>query len=135
MAKKPRSLKSQLLSAIGKVWMYWGPRLAVKRRCKNPDRPGWFKCSRCRTDIQKVEVDHIVPVILPEEGFVGWDKYIESKFVGEENLMGLCHECHLEKSKGENAVRREQKRISKLVCHHDDPSWCTDECPKRSKNK
>lgn len=111
--KKPRSLKSMLMSAIGKVWMYWGPRLAVKRACKNPDRPGWFKCSICKGDIQKVEVDHIQPVILPEEGFQGWDRYIESKFVGEEKLMGLCHDCHLKKSKEENKKRREIKKEKK----------------------
>lgn len=107
--KKPRSLKSSLMSAIGKVWMFYAPRLSVKKRCKNPDRTGWYFCEKCKADIQKVEVDHIVPVILPEEGFVDWNTYIASKFVTEENLMGLCHECHLAKSKEENRKRREIK--------------------------
>lgn len=108
--KKPRSLKAQLLSSIGKVWMYWPARLTVKRRCKNPNRTGWFKCEKGGCDIQKVEVDHIIPVILPEEGFKGWDKYIESKFVSEDKLMGLCHEHHQEKNKEENARRRKAKK-------------------------
>lgn len=108
--KKPRSLKSMLMSAIGKVWMYWPARLEVKRRCKNPSRTGWFKCEKGGCDIQKVEVDHITPVILPSEGFQGWDKYFESKFVTADKLMGLCHEHHLEKSKKENKLRRERKQ-------------------------
>jgi 5-methylcytosine-specific restriction endonuclease McrA len=112
--KKPRSLKSQLLSSIGKVWMYWPDRLAVKRRCKNPKRTGWFFCEQCKTDIQKVEVDHIVPVVLPEEGFKGWDVYLERKFVGEENLMGLCHECHLIKSKKEGLERKKHRAANKI---------------------
>jgi hypothetical protein len=108
--KKPRSLKSMIMSAIGKVWMYYPPRLAVKRRCKNPNRPGWFKCEKGGCDIQKVEVDHVIPCILPEEGFKGWDRYFESKFVTEDKLMGLCHEHHLEKSKEENARRRAERK-------------------------
>lgn len=111
--KKPRSLKSSLMSAIGKVWMFYGPRLAAKKRCKNPDRTGWYFCEKCGADIQKVEVDHIIPVILPEEGFTGWDTYIKSKFVAEEDLMGLCHECHQAKTKEENKRRREVKKESK----------------------
>lgn len=107
--KKPRSLKSQIMSAIGRVWMFYGPRLAVKRRCKNLERTGWFRCEKCQTDIQKVEVDHVIPSVLPEEGFVGWDKYFASKFVTEDQLMGLCHPCHLAKSKEENKRRREVK--------------------------
>ena|ERR1700686_166021 len=110
--KKPRSLKSMLMSAIGRVWMFYGPRLAVKRRCKNPDRTGWFKCEKCGIDIQKVEVDHIVPSVLPEEGFIGWDRYLAGKFVQEKDLMGLCHECHSAKSKQENAKRRAVKKAT-----------------------
>lgn len=99
-----------LMSAIGKVWMFWPARLAVKRRCKNTSRIGWFNCEKCKADIQKVEVDHVTPTILPEEGFKGWDRYFEMKFVQEDQLMGLCHECHLEKSKAENKLRREMKK-------------------------
>ena len=120
-----------LLSAIGKVWMYWPERLAVKHRCKNLNRTGWYKCERCQSDIQKVEVDHVIPTVLPEEGFKGWDKYLENKFVGREMLMGLCHECHLEKSKVENKKRQEMKKLAKKFCGHDDLSWCNDSCPKR----
>lgn len=104
--KKPRSLKSSLMSAIGKVWMYWPPRLAVKKRCKDPNKPGWFLCERNKCSVQIIEVDHIVPVVKPEEGFVGWDKYFESKFVTEDKLMGLCHECHKQKTREETKLRK-----------------------------
>ncbi len=112
--KKPRSLKSMLMSAVGKVCMYWGPRLAVKRRCKDPNKPGWFICEAKKCSVQIIEVDHIIPVVKPEEGFQGWDKYFESKFVTEEKLMGLCHVCHKEKSKAENKVRSEIRKRNKI---------------------
>lgn len=128
--KKPRSLKSMIMSAIGRVWMFYPPRLAVKRRCKNPNRPGWFKCEKGGCDIQKVEVDHVIPCILPEEGFIGWDRYFTSKFVTEDKLMGLCHEHHSEKTKEENKERRKRKILKGIVCQHDDPSWCTEKCSK-----
>jgi len=108
--KKPRSLKSSIMSAIGRVWMFYGPRLAVKKRCKNPDRPGWFKCEMGGCDIQRVEVDHVTPCVLPEEGFMGWDRYFASKFVQADQLMGLCHEHHAAKTKAENARRRTVKK-------------------------
>ncbi len=108
--KKPRTLQSQIMSALGKVWMYWPARLAVKKRCKDPNKTGWSICELKGCSVQLIEVDHVKPVVKPTDGFVGWDIYIESKFVGEEFLQGLCHDCHKEKSKNENKIRREVKR-------------------------
>jgi 5-methylcytosine-specific restriction endonuclease McrA len=58
-------------------------------------------------------VDHIVPCIKPAEGWQGWDKYIESRFVfSAAKLQGLCRECHKMKSKEENTKRRAVKRLN-----------------------
>lgn len=108
--KKPRPLKSMLLSAIGKVWMYWHGRLEAKKRCKIESKPGWFKCEECYAEREKIEIDHINPVILPEVGFVTWDDYIASKFVEADKLRGLCRECHKQKTQKENKVRRAWKK-------------------------
>lgn len=109
--KKPRSLKSMLLSAIGRVWMFWPGRLEAKRRCKVPEKTGWYKCEECHEEREKLEIDHIKPVILPEVGFTTWDQYISSKFVEADKLRGLCRECHKAKSKEENKVRRLCKKL------------------------
>lgn len=113
MAKKPRSLKTQLLSAIGRVWMFWSPRLAVKRRCKDPDKPGWYKCEAKGCSVQIIEVDHTSPVVKPEEGFQGWDIYLANKFVSEDKLTGMCHLCHREKTRLEGVERRAIKKAKK----------------------
>ncbi len=99
-----------LLSAIGRVWMFWPGRLETKRRCKVPEKTGWYKCEECHEEREKIEIDHIEPVVLPEVGFTTWDDYIASKFVTSDKLRGLCRECHKQKSKQENKIRREVKK-------------------------
>lgn len=112
--KKPRSLKQILMAGLGKSWMMWGPRNEVKRRCKIPGKAGWYKCEdkECNRETEKIEIDHINPVVKPEDGFTGWDNYIASKFVEADKLQGLCHESHQKKTKEENAKRREVKRCA-----------------------
>jgi len=115
--KKPRSLKQMIMSALGKVWMVWHGRNEAKRRCKIQDKNnahnGWFVCEKCGSHREKIEIDHIEPIVKPEEGFVDWNTYIASKFVEADKLQSLCHECHKEKSSQENKLRRENKRRTK----------------------
>jgi hypothetical protein len=115
--------------------MYWPPRLEAKKRAKVPNKPGWYRCENCSQDREKIEIDHRIPCIRPVDGFTSWDAYINARFVENvEQLQALCHECHKEKSKNENQIRREKKH-NNLFCQHDDPSWCTDSCPKRRRLK
>lgn len=108
--KKPRSLKQILMAGLGKAWMVWPPRNEVKRRCKIEGKTGWYRCESCKQEREKIEIDHVEPVIKPEDGFLDWNTYIASKFVAAEKLQGLCHECHQLKTKQENKIRREAKK-------------------------
>ncbi len=103
-----------LLSAIGRVWMFWKPRLEVKQRCKIEGKTGWWKCELCKKERERLQVDHIDPVVLPEVGFTTWDTYIASKFVTADKLQGICWDCHQKKSKEENKQRREAKKKNKV---------------------
>lgn len=111
--KKQRTLKQILMAGLGRSWMAWGPRNEVKRRCKVPGKVGWFKCENCRQEREKIEIDHISPVVAVVEGFTSWDDYIHSKFVSADKLRGLCRDCHKAKTQKENKIRRESKRSSK----------------------
>jgi len=113
--KKQRTLKQILLAALGKAWLFWPPRLAVKKRCKHPTRAGWYVCEMNPTHIvEKLDVDHIIPCIKPSEGFISWDHYINSRFVADAKLLqGLCTACHKEKSKRENQERKLQRTQTK----------------------
>lgn len=105
--KKQRTLKQILLAALGKAWMFWPPRLEAKKRAKVPNRPGWYKCELCKQEREKIDIDHIVPCIRPQDGFVSWDDYIASRFVeSADKLQALCVDCHKLKSKEENKRRK-----------------------------
>jgi 5-methylcytosine-specific restriction endonuclease McrA len=99
-----------LLSAIGRVWMFWPGRLEAKRRCKVLNKTGWWKCELCKQEREKIQIDHINPVVLPSVGFVDWNVYIASKFVEANQLQALCVDCHRTKTKAENKIRREVKK-------------------------
>ena len=109
--KKERSLNQILMSGLGKSWMMWGPRNEVKKRCKVPGKAGWFRCELCGQEREKIDVDHISPVIKPTDGFVGWDVYVRSKFVNADKLQGICRDCHKRKTNEENKVRRLCKKL------------------------
>lgn len=109
--KKPRSLRQIILSGLGKAWIFWPPRLAAKRRAKDPNRTGWYICEKCKQSRERIDVDHIIPCIRPADGFTTWDAYINARFVETpEQLQCLCKECHSAKSKLENAERRLRKK-------------------------
>jgi hypothetical protein len=105
--KKQRTLKSIILAGLGKSWMYWPARLEAKKLAKVPGKSGWYYCAKCKQAREKVQVDHIIPCIRPADGFTSWDDYISSRFVEtSDKLQCLCSECHKEKSKEENRLRR-----------------------------
>lgn len=130
--KKARSLNSYIFAGLGKVWMWWPPRNEVKKRCKVEGKSGWFKCELCGQEREKIDVDHIRPVV-PVSGFTTWDAYIAARFVTADKLQGICKDCHKRKTKVENAQRKINKELNKIICQHDDSSWCDDKCPKRKK--
>lgn len=111
--KKARSLKQILMAGLGRSWMMWGPRNEVKRRCKIEGKTGWYRCEECKEPHEKIEIDHVLPVVPVVEGFTTWDQYINSKFVQSDKLRGLCRECHKSKTKEENKKRREIKKVNK----------------------
>jgi hypothetical protein len=111
--KKQRTLRQIILSGLGKSWMFYPPRLAAKKRSKDPNKPGWYICEKCHQSREKIEIDHKIPCIRPADGFTTWDDYINSRFVETADLLtALCHECHKEKSRQENIERRMRKKLN-----------------------
>lgn len=103
-----------IISALGRVWMFWPGRLEAKKRCKVLNKTGWYKCEKCKQEREKIDIDHIHPIVKPEDGFIDWNTYISSKFVEADKLQGLCRECHKAKSKEENQVRRLCKKLKNV---------------------
>jgi hypothetical protein len=61
-----------------------------------------------------VAVDHKIPVIDPEVGFVDWNTLIERVFCDESNLQVLCEGCHKNKTDRETAQRLGAKYFREL---------------------
>ena len=56
-----------------------------------------------------VQVDHIDPVVSPEEGFQdGWT-YFNRLYCEADNLQVLCKQCHREKTNAERKERIKNK--------------------------
>ena len=66
-----------------------------------------YLCAMCNKEYpaKQVQVDHIIPVVDPVEGFINWDTFIQRLFCEKENLQTLCLKCHAEKTKQEKQLR------------------------------
>ena len=77
-----------------------------------------YKCAECNEDFptKEVQVDHVLPIVDPSEGFISWDAFIANLFCSKDNLQVLCKPCHKIKTLKENKKRKENvnsKKISK----------------------
>jgi 5-methylcytosine-specific restriction endonuclease McrA len=74
-----------------------------------------YRCKSCNDEFptSEVNVDHIYPVVSPDEGFTTWDKFISNLFCPKEDLQVLCKTCHDAKTKEENKQRRENVKNKK----------------------
>lgn len=80
-----------------------------------------YTCAHCQKEFNstKIQVDHINPVIpinIPAR-HVSWNTIQERLFCDESNLQILCKEHHKEKSKIENAERKEWLAKKKWIVY------------------
>lgn len=75
-----------------------------------------FNCQVCDNWVSRklMAVDHIVPVVGVEEGYIDLNTFDKRLFCGKENLQRICDPCHTKKSNIENARRREIKDLTAL---------------------
>lgn len=68
-----------------------------------------YLCKCCGNEFptSEVQVDHVLPIVDPEEGFVSWDKFIDNLYCPISNLQVLCKPCHKLKTAEENKKRKE----------------------------
>lgn len=75
-----------------------------------------YKCYVCNQWVSstKIAVDHIVPVISVEEGFIDFNTFIERLFCGADNLGPICDSCHQKKTNAERAERNRKRDLQEL---------------------
>lgn len=130
--------KGRIINALRKLTYYYPARNEAKRLQKVA--PSTFQCQKCfivvyegssisrvktlekELDCEvirgKTHVDHITPVV-PITGFGvrktwDWNIYIHNMFCPVDGFQVLCKDCHAEKTKKENELRKVYK-TEKLV--------------------
>jgi 5-methylcytosine-specific restriction endonuclease McrA len=109
-------VKNNLRSATRK----WAPVNDCKKRAHVAR--GSYKCDSCgevvpptvydeekRKRVKNIAVDHIEPVVDPEQGFTSWDDVVDGLFCEPENLQLLCKKCHDAKSAEEISISTKRR--------------------------
>ena len=70
-----------------------------------------YLCASCGNFFvaRDVQVDHIDPVVSPEEGFQDWWTYFNRLYCEADNLQVLCKQCHKDKTNAERKERMKNK--------------------------
>lgn len=68
---------------------------------------GIYECAMCKNKFKpkEVELDHIVPIVDPNDGFTTWDDYLMKLFCKAEDYQVLCISCHSAKTLTETFLR------------------------------
>lgn len=72
---------------------------------------GKYECALCKGVFARkdVQMDHVLPVVDPVEGYVNLDVYTQRMLPYDDGWNCLCTECHNNKTQGENVVRRSSR--------------------------
>ena len=88
-----------------------------------------YQCENCKRWFKKkdIAVDHIDPVIHPENGFQDWNTFVERLWCKKDNLQRLCNylvkdkdkhggvtSCHHQKTQAERKALRENLDKGKI---------------------
>ena len=67
-----------------------------------------YKCASCSNlfKADQIQVDHILPVVDVNDGFVDWNTYIDRMYPEAVGFQILCSECHSVKTQNERKMRK-----------------------------
>lgn len=129
MKKTANTFRTWLIWQLRRLSYRWPPRQAALRQASVSKadygkRPGekvsklvrnFYRCAICKRVFSRkgVSVDHIEPVISPQQGWQGWEDYIYRLFCKVDGFQIICSNDHDEKTAWERKVRLKYKRIMK----------------------
>jgi 5-methylcytosine-specific restriction endonuclease McrA len=132
--KKEFTLQPAILGALRRLFRRWPAYIAIKNENKKeyfvksktgkPMRRVGYVCNYCGTlaNNKDCAVDHVLPCVCPNEGFVNYELYIKRLFCDKDNLQILCKSCHDLKSKEENKQRRMTREKKKTTTNKPKPT-------------
>lgn len=102
-------IHAYIVKALRRVWGWSPEKHEARKRREWSLKKGHYLCEGCDGIFARKDtaVDHISPVILPEQGFIDWNTYVERLFCPSGNLQVLCKaNCHASKTKSESSERK-----------------------------
>ena len=106
--KKPRTNKQLIVSALRSAWMKSLERREALKAAKHPNRTGWFICTYCKQEREKISVDHRPAIGSLDEDLSNLTEYGRKMFFGKQ--FAACRDCHLQKTKEDRRLIREIKK-------------------------
>lgn len=102
--------KKWVEQAIRRISYRYPPRYTAKQLARV--ERGKYLCNICKGIFRDKDtnMDHVAPVVDPEEGRTDWNDFIERMLPPIEGWQCLCKPCHKEKSESENVIRRKKKK-------------------------
>lgn len=75
-----------------------------------------YQCALCKNWFPQklISVDHKVPVVNIDDGFVDWNTFIERLFCDKSLLQCVCDDCHNKKTQSERISRLFKKYSEEL---------------------
>ena len=114
---------SFIKSALRKASIKWPPKYQVLKEAQVGKKINsltgriamHFTCAGCGEGFPAkcISVDHILPVVDPETGFISWDEVITRMFCEKDGLQVLCKACHDIKTNKEKEIAKIRKQSSK----------------------
>lgn len=103
-------MRHWLTNKLRRLSYQWPPRKEAIRNARV--ERGRYKCASCDNIFgpKEIQLDHKIPVVDEEIGFVDWNTYIERLFCDESNFQVLCKPCHESKTFFEQEIRKQVKR-------------------------
>ncbi len=112
--KKAFNLQQWLLHKLRRISYQFPERKEVLANARVSR--GKYTCAICKGSNfgpKEIQLDHILPVISPHDGFVDWNTYIERLFCSADGWQVCCRVCHGYKTTQENSIRSQTKKDKK----------------------
>ena len=108
--KKTPNHRHWLTNKLRRLSYQWPPRKEAIKRARL--ERGIYKCAICEGKFgpKEIQLDHKIPVVDEEVGFVDWNTYIERLFCDVDNFQVLCKPCHETKTFFEQEIRKQVKK-------------------------
>lgn len=112
MRSKP-ILKHWLVNKLRRISYSWPARQQAIKNART--ERGIYKCAICEGSFgpKEIQLDHVVPVVDEESGFIDFNTYIDRLFCGVDGFQCLCKPCHSTKTFFEQEIRKQVKKENK----------------------